>query len=1084
MQKTKKMKLILLLLLFFFSYFSSLEICPIEKNPSFIDINHFRDRTNNKIQITIYLKGKTESGEIPLANQNITLTGSVFTYTFSQILKTDLDGVARYNISTCGSDSIIPRKCVDPSTLSYNITAIYEGTKGFYGSIKNVGYRPIATSIINPIACLPFLLILGLLMAAMYASGRDPFAYFDFSRFIFRPPRPERVAKGTTLAVYIPGAEKAKEKKKMEEEKKKLEKKIEKEEKKKEELEKKIEKIKKEVAEKKEEKIGFVKRVGLAVLSTVKKIARVKPEEEKKAEPVPVAEVKPKLPGWMKFAISAIKGEPIFIGKLSGEGKKNLRDFIMAYKSAFAYAGGRIHSISSQIFLRGPVPHLADKKEISELENANKSLESRKEKLEEELKKAEGKKAAEIQKLIKEINKEIEKNTKKIEDAKEFLGLANSIVLLRQILTEVKKETEKVKRNIEFLKYSIEFNRALNTSKSTISNFISASGKDLSRDMTCVLNYLEIYPDKATNKEIVDRINHVIKLYEKDYKSRVEKFAEVKEYKSKIDFHAFQIADKKESLEKTIDAINLSERLKINKDDVQSVFSELKEKGISLSMDLSNLGKMSDFIRQLETKLKNAKMELEKAEGPEKEKIETEKEKIEKSLVIARVIEHSLLANRAIVEGEKISREQSNKRLEELSEELQNVIKKYPELKKYEVLEDPKEVRKKIDELEEEVVKIRKKEELEKKQELLKIFEEAASCYDRIEKADKEMEKAKNEITKIVDEFDKKKDEYISFLKTFLKNDWDRLGKEIEDHARKFSDISEEIYGKYREYFVGKIDFKDVENAKKEVRDALDRALFDYGVACEIYSQVSKFSEWQMRAITIEENKLEIIKNESIIKENVKTANENLNRINEITKNNPELKDLTYEEVKKKHKELKEEVFNLKIEMRTPTLARPGLEEELKLKEKDLKTFEELLNCHEKIREASDKIKEANEKIEAAKKEISTQLINVEIERKSPIEIYSEYHQSVSKLINFMAKEKSNIEEIADFAFEFPHVGEAITGMTKPIIPDDVKKYIMDHPEVLEKLPEEKRELIEKILIQKPELVDKAYPPAYPEARA
>ncbi|MEM2974431.1 MAG: hypothetical protein QW112_02290, partial [Candidatus Micrarchaeia archaeon] len=83
--------------------------------------------------------------------------------------------------------------------MSYNITAVYEGSSMFYGSVKTAGYKPVSAGTISVMACLPLAIILGVLMAAMYAAGRDPFAFMDISRFI-RLPRVERAPiKGASI---------------------------------------------------------------------------------------------------------------------------------------------------------------------------------------------------------------------------------------------------------------------------------------------------------------------------------------------------------------------------------------------------------------------------------------------------------------------------------------------------------------------------------------------------------------------------------------------------------------------------------------------------------------------------------------------------------------------------------------------------------------------------------------------------------------------------------------------------------------------------------------------------------------------
>ncbi|VVB73257.1 Uncharacterised protein [uncultured archaeon] len=92
---------------------------------------------------------------------------------------------------------------VDPRKTSYAVTASFvPGTKEpLMGSAKTVTYTPGSFPLISFATCLPLLLVAGLLVAAMFASGQNPFGMLDFSRVAFRAPQIKRRAvKGVTLS--------------------------------------------------------------------------------------------------------------------------------------------------------------------------------------------------------------------------------------------------------------------------------------------------------------------------------------------------------------------------------------------------------------------------------------------------------------------------------------------------------------------------------------------------------------------------------------------------------------------------------------------------------------------------------------------------------------------------------------------------------------------------------------------------------------------------------------------------------------------------------------------------------------------
>jgi len=195
--------LILFALLLQLSFSYAAQICPIDKVQTQINIGHTREPRNlaigqpeNKIAVTIGLTAlENGSKSVPLPGSNLSVTvlmpttgadGKVVeTYVLDQQMTTDDVGEVSFEVST---GDFNPRK------IKYVISAVYvpEARSIYLGSGKTETYTPGAISPISLAACFPFALVGGLLMAALFAIGKDPFAFFDFSRVAFRPP-PVRV---------------------------------------------------------------------------------------------------------------------------------------------------------------------------------------------------------------------------------------------------------------------------------------------------------------------------------------------------------------------------------------------------------------------------------------------------------------------------------------------------------------------------------------------------------------------------------------------------------------------------------------------------------------------------------------------------------------------------------------------------------------------------------------------------------------------------------------------------------------------------------------------------------------------------
>lgn len=196
----QKLLIVAIFLLVLFSVSAALEICPVSKMPTEISIDHVRHPANpaigvetNTIDVTIHLnwanRGTGERGPIP--NRELLVKITLFDKTvMERPINTSDNGIV--NIT-------VPTGSVDPRKVSYSIYASFApGTKEpFMGSAKTVTYTPTMVPLVSFEMCLPFVLILGILMAAMYATGKNPFGYLDFSRVAFRPPAMRRKAPKT-----------------------------------------------------------------------------------------------------------------------------------------------------------------------------------------------------------------------------------------------------------------------------------------------------------------------------------------------------------------------------------------------------------------------------------------------------------------------------------------------------------------------------------------------------------------------------------------------------------------------------------------------------------------------------------------------------------------------------------------------------------------------------------------------------------------------------------------------------------------------------------------------------------------------
>jgi len=203
---------------------SAVNFCPTDKFPTELSIIHSRHPKNiatgvmeNTLELRVTLESVSKGTEerVPLPNQEILLDISIVdkflqrtgsgsfmladnSSPFSMVA--DGNGSVEMVIST---DDLYPGRNVDPRKISYSIKASFAPLpkSPYLGSVKTEIYTPSEIPLISLAACLPLVVVLGLLMMAMSASGRDPFSMLDISRFAFRGPSLGRVqAKGKIIS--------------------------------------------------------------------------------------------------------------------------------------------------------------------------------------------------------------------------------------------------------------------------------------------------------------------------------------------------------------------------------------------------------------------------------------------------------------------------------------------------------------------------------------------------------------------------------------------------------------------------------------------------------------------------------------------------------------------------------------------------------------------------------------------------------------------------------------------------------------------------------------------------------------------
>jgi hypothetical protein len=225
-ENSLRFALLLAFLLLLLPLLSALEICPIDKMPTEMSIDHKRHPrnlalgiTSNSIEITTQLVAvdKDTGTRTALANKEILFEVTILdkflvfdpqsgTFLLSNTsspfpVNTSVDGTVKMVIYT---DPPVLPKALDPRKISYAITASYapKPKEPYIGSLKTERYTPGSVPLFSLLSCLPLLLVAALLVFAQYASGRDPFGALDFSRFAFKPPAIRRTpTKGVSMSL-------------------------------------------------------------------------------------------------------------------------------------------------------------------------------------------------------------------------------------------------------------------------------------------------------------------------------------------------------------------------------------------------------------------------------------------------------------------------------------------------------------------------------------------------------------------------------------------------------------------------------------------------------------------------------------------------------------------------------------------------------------------------------------------------------------------------------------------------------------------------------------------------------------------
>ncbi|MEM0437850.1 MAG: hypothetical protein QXU54_00960, partial [Candidatus Micrarchaeia archaeon] len=157
--------------------------CLIQKLPTFLKVSENYDAEMGQLVVYASL-----SYVDPGTGKNEPLVGQPLKFILNY---TDAEGehTEELSISTNAAGKA-QALFVIPSSKSHKVKVRYEGATGFKESEGEVsgGGSDMATAVqaqlpegINLVTCMPLLLLVGLLGAAMYASGQNPFGMVDFT---------------------------------------------------------------------------------------------------------------------------------------------------------------------------------------------------------------------------------------------------------------------------------------------------------------------------------------------------------------------------------------------------------------------------------------------------------------------------------------------------------------------------------------------------------------------------------------------------------------------------------------------------------------------------------------------------------------------------------------------------------------------------------------------------------------------------------------------------------------------------------------------------------------------------------------
>jgi exonuclease SbcC len=543
--------------------------------------------------------------------------------------------------------------------------------------------------------------------------------------------------------------------------------------------------------------------------------------------------------------------------------------------------------------------------------------------------------------------------------------------------------TEKIEEILE-IDYDL-FSRAIYSEQNQIDFFLKLSPMQRKKKFDELLELEKYEKARKTNVYVMNRIKRMVE----DRKGLLKKSCDM------IDENALkELKNKKKEKEKKQEELNEKEkkaREELEKELKEIDVLEKKEKKFR-ELNESIIARKSK-ITESEKKLKEVRVEIEKAskteEEKEVEKLEKEKKEIEKKLK-----EVSLIKEREKAKKEKKEfLEKQRKELPKTTEkEIQEKIKEIEEQTK-EIKEQTKEIERKIEEKEKELIEAKKGflvnekkiEEIEENtRKLIKSESECPVCSTKLSKEKK---------IEIINSYEKEQ-ERIKIINKALKEEEERISREIEESKKTLKENKEKENSMEKER-------NEMELKKNELKklNEIEKALKE----CE--NEIKELSELREK---LEKEKLEekLKEKEKKIKEKEKIIEliQEFSRMRQWKKETEEL------EKEKKELNYKENSFNekkTKIEK---------IKSSLESIEKEKKSNKELI---ESIKENIEKIEKEKKKTEEMKKEIQKQeelLVNLSLFNSALNETQAELRKEMINTINeAMDSIWSNIYPYGDF---------------------------------------------------------------------